>query len=392
MHGVFDQINYWNPTPIWDFNDFQADLVVVNLGANDVGRPEHRIKDDYNAFLDDLRTIHPDAHIMLYNGWGWDYDEPADFTHEVIAGRDDPNMSSAVFPWVFEQWHGCEYDHAGMAQILADHLTSVLGWSQGPRDVMNGYGMNGDLANGSFEEVAPFGGYGWRYYTHSGVSRVCDPIGAPDGEYYLRLSNGASSHQPIPAGDGETFTVVLWIRGAGDGDEVDITMDFRDQEMWTTPLQTQTETRTLTTVWQQYSMTATAPTGTPNPVYHTRVTFTAAAGDIVDIDDVAMTSTSGVPGSESPLEIRWLSVGPNPFGPGGSIEFVIPRASPVLLTVHDVSGRRVAILADGHYQGGKFVKTWDGRDGSGREVGSGIYFARMVAGELTATRKMILIR
>jgi hypothetical protein len=175
-----------------------------------------------------------------------------------------------------------------MAQILADHLTSVLGWTQGSRDVMNGFGMDGDVANGSFEETAPFGGYGWRYLNDYGVSRVYSPAGALDGEYYLRLSNGAASHQPIPASDGETFTVAVWLRGANDGDQVDITMDFRDQEMWTTPLQTATETKTLTTDWQQYAMTATAPTGTPNPVFHHRVTFTAAATDTVDIDDVAM--------------------------------------------------------------------------------------------------------
>ena len=71
-----------------------------------------------------MRKSYPNAHIMLYNAWGWDYDEPANYIHEVIAARGDPNMSSAIFPWLFEQWHGCEYDHSGMAHVLADHL----GW------------------------------------------------------------------------------------------------------------------------------------------------------------------------------------------------------------------------------------------------------------------------
>ena len=70
---------------------------------------------------------------MLYNAWGWSYDEPANYIHEVIAERDDPRMSSAIFPWIFEQWHGCEYDHAGMAQILADHLTSSWAGPRQPR-------------------------------------------------------------------------------------------------------------------------------------------------------------------------------------------------------------------------------------------------------------------
>ena len=292
INDRYDQISYYLETPTWDFADFPADVVVVGLGANDVGSPKTRIKLHYHAFLSDLRAVHPSAHIVLYNGWGWDYDEPANYTDEVIAERlaepDEDNMSYAIFPWIFEQWHGCEYDHAGMAQYLADHLAPIMGWTPGPRDVMNGYGMDGDVANGSFEEVAPFGGYSWRYYTDSGVSRVDSPAGAFDGAYYLSLSNGAASHQPIPANDGETFTVAAWMRGVNDGDQVDITMDFRDQEMWTTPLQTATETKTLTTDWHQYAMTATAPTGTPKPVFHHRVTFTAAGGDTVHIDAVAM--------------------------------------------------------------------------------------------------------
>jgi hypothetical protein len=392
INGVYDRIAYGSATPVWDFNGFPADVVVVNLGANNVGRPENRIKTEYHDFLDDLRAVHPDAHIMLYNGWGWDYDEPANYTHEVIAERGDPNMSSAIFPWIFEQWHGCEYDHAGMAQVLADHLTSVMGWAQGPRDVMNGFGIYGDVANGSFEEAAPFDGYGWRYYTSPGVSRVYAPAGAFDGSYHLRLANGAASHQPIPADDGDVFVLTVWMRGAHDGDEVDITIDFRDQEMWTAPLQVATETKIVTSDWQQYSMTATAPTGTSNPVFHTRVTFKSAPGDTVDIDGVGMCSGAGAVGSESLRAAYRLSASPNPFNPSTSIQFRIPEAGSVLLTVYDVSGRRVVTLADGYHEGGESAATWNGRDKTGREVGPGIYFSRMAAGEFTATIKLVLLR
>jgi len=392
IHGVFGQIDYWYNTPVWDFDRFLADVVVVGLGANDLGSPEQAIRNDYHAFLDDLRAEYPDAHIVLYNGWGWDYDEPANYTHEVVAERNDSNLSYAIFPWIFEQWHGCEYDHAGMALILADHLSSVLGWSQQPPDIMNGYGHNGNVANGSFEEVAPFGGYGWRYYTHSAVSRIFDPSSAYSGEHFLRLADGAASHQPIPANDGETFTVSVWMRGNDIGDQADITMDFRDQKMWTAPLQSATETRALTIDWQQFSMTATAPTGTTNPVYHTRVTFTAATGSVVDIDDVVMTSATGALEHGSLPAIRQLTVSPNPFNPRTRIIFEHQEASPILLTVHDVSGRQVATLATGHHHGGTLVRTWDGRDDHGCEVSSGTYFARMVAGQTTATEKMVLIR
>ena len=39
-----------------------------------------------------------------------------------------------------------------------------------------------EVPNGSFEEVTPFGGYGWRNYDEPGVSRINDPAGAYDGD------------------------------------------------------------------------------------------------------------------------------------------------------------------------------------------------------------------
>ena len=293
LNNAFDRIDYWSRNPAWDFNDFQPDVVVVNLGANDVGRPKNRIKSYYHAFLDDLRAVYPDAHIMLFNGWGWDYDEPANYTWEVIAerhNRGDTNTSYAIFPWVFEQWHGCEYDHAGMAQVLADHLSSVMvGWAPILSDVMSGFGVGGDVANGSFEEVAPFGGFGWRYSTaDSGIDRKYSLTNAYDGEYYLRLNNGKSVHQPNPAEDGQVVTVTVRMRGASNGDQARVTIDFRDQEMWTAPLDTVTKIFNLTNGWEPHTLTATAPTGGSKPVYHTRLTLQAVSGDHVDFDSVVM--------------------------------------------------------------------------------------------------------
>ena len=37
-----------------------------------------------------------------------------------------------------------------MAQVLAVHLSKVMGWTPEPSDVMSDYGVNGDVANGGF--------------------------------------------------------------------------------------------------------------------------------------------------------------------------------------------------------------------------------------------------
>ncbi len=372
INGVYDHINYWSANPLWDPALFEPDLIVVGLGANDVGDAVETIKAAYHAFLNDLRADYANAHIMLYNGWGWDYNEPANYTAEVIAEHGDPNMSSAIFPWVFEQWHGCEYDHAGMAQILANHLSSELGWIPGPRDVMNGFGVEGNFANGGFEERAPFGGYGWRYFTANDVSRVHDPSGAIEGEYYLRLANGAASHQPIPAVNGDLFTLSVTMRATAPGGEAHITIDFRDQKMWTDPLQTVTETKILASDWQQYSMTTTAPTGDVNPVFHTRITITAGAGDTIDIDDIAMSTPAAVDYGDQTLDLNNLFVSPNPFSLNTKIDYHLSTPGQVQISVHDVSGRFVTTLVDDHFQAGQFVASWNGCDESERSVGSGI--------------------
>jgi len=291
LNGRFDRIDWNFRNTGWNFSLHPADVVVVNIGANDIySASKATIKNRYHDLLDDLRLAHPDPHIVLYNAYGWDVREPASYTHEVVTERGDPELTSAVFPWVFEQYHGCETDHAGMAVYLSMHLASVLGWDANPPDVVNGYGLGGDVANGSFEGRAPFGGWGWRYFDDPGVARIQDPAGAKHGDYYLRLADGASSQQTNPSYDGEERPLSVWMRGASEGAEVEISIDFRDQQAGAAisePMLAQTETRVLTTEWQEYVMTATAPTSPPSPVYASRLRFQAATGDTVDIDRVS---------------------------------------------------------------------------------------------------------
>ena len=93
---------------------------------------------------------------------------------------------------------------------------------------------------------------------HEGIAHI-QADDAKDGTAYLRLSDGAETHQPNPARAGQTVTATLWLRGGSEGDTAELTLDFRDQTMWTTPLQTETTTLELTTEWAEYTVSATAP-------------------------------------------------------------------------------------------------------------------------------------
>ncbi|MFO7916089.1 MAG: T9SS type A sorting domain-containing protein [Candidatus Krumholzibacteriales bacterium] len=83
---------------------------------------------------------------------------------------------------------------------------------------------------------------------------------------------------------------------------------------------------------------------------------------------------------------------PNPFNPSTSIPFSIFRRGRVKAAVFDAAGRKVATLADRVFNAGTHRLHWDGRDTRAGEVPSGVYFARVSAGDFTGTVKMVLIR
>lgn len=83
---------------------------------------------------------------------------------------------------------------------------------------------------------------------------------------------------------------------------------------------------------------------------------------------------------------------PNPFNPDTEIRFELPSAGPTRLTVLDVAGRLIRTLIDDGMPQGNHAAVWDGRDGSGRQVGSGTYLARLEFGGKVETVRMGLVR
>jgi len=83
---------------------------------------------------------------------------------------------------------------------------------------------------------------------------------------------------------------------------------------------------------------------------------------------------------------------PNPFNPITTIRFDLPRRGHVNLSVYDVKGGLVAVLAERELGAGRIEITWDGKDGGGRAVTSGVYFYRLETGSFVSTRKMVLLR
>jgi subtilisin family serine protease len=104
-------------------------------------------------------------------------------------------------------------------------------------------------------------------------------------------------------------------------------------------------------------------------------------------DLVPSSVTSDLPGPQ-----RLLSAYPNPFNPRTALRFNLMAESPVNLDIFDSRGHLVRTLVNEVRSAGDHIASWDGTDQSGRPVSSGVFFARLIAGEITRTTKLTLTK
>ncbi len=88
---------------------------------------------------------------------------------------------------------------------------------------------------------------------------------------------------------------------------------------------------------------------------------------------------------------------PNPFNPETWIPYLLADDAFVTLTIHDESGGLVRAFDVGYQRAGVYQHRsravyWDGRNQSGEQVASGVYFYQLDAGDYSATRKMLILK
>jgi len=83
---------------------------------------------------------------------------------------------------------------------------------------------------------------------------------------------------------------------------------------------------------------------------------------------------------------------PNPFNPTTRVAFTLERRGPVRLSVHEPSGRRVAVILEGVLDEGPHDLAFDGRDRSGGPLPSGVYLLSLETESTRLSRRMVLIK
>jgi len=98
--------------------------------------------------------------------------------------------------------------------------------------------------------------------------------------------------------------------------------------------------------------------------------------------------------AETPILAHEMSLKaqPNPASAEVSFILTLPRPLPATIDLFDLSGRRVLHLDRGVLPAGPTPVKWDGRDADGRDVGSGVFFAKLVAGGQTTSARFVRLR
>jgi len=104
----------------------------------------------------------------------------------------------------------------------------------------------------------------------------------------------------------------------------------------------------------------------------------------IEYDPTAVNDLPGI------LQVKGAA--PNPFNPSTEICFSIAEATLVEVTIYDSSGRVVREFGVQEMIAGENSVSWDGKNNNGMVLASGVYYARVSAGTMTQTTKLVLAK
>ncbi len=95
---------------------------------------------------------------------------------------------------------------------------------------------------------------------------------------------------------------------------------------------------------------------------------------------------------ERPGEFNILTNYPNPFNASTTISFSVRTKGRLKLEIFNVLGKRIRLLSDQTFERGVYRRLWDGRDDTGRDVPSGVYFYSTSINGEKQVKKCLLVK
>ena len=101
--------------------------------------------------------------------------------------------------------------------------------------------------------------------------------------------------------------------------------------------------------------------------------------------------------SIAPMDTQLLQNYPNPFNPETWIPYQLASDVDVSIIIYNPSGERIRTIPLGSQAAGSYLTKgravyWDGRNGRGELVSSGLYFYQLQAGDFTSVKRMIILK
>ena len=93
-----------------------------------------------------------------------------------------------------------------------------------------------------------------------------------------------------------------------------------------------------------------------------------------------------------PLRTRIGGIFPNPFNPKTTVAFAVDRPQRIRVAIYDLTGRRVALLADRNYPVGVHEIAWDGVDEGGRVAATGVYVCRLEGEDVADAKRVVMMK
>ena len=103
-------------------------------------------------------------------------------------------------------------------------------------------------------------------------------------------------------------------------------------------------------------------------------------------------STTSVENEAVPNKFELFQNYPNPFNPKTTIKFSLDKPQSVKLIVYSITGSVVKVIESNYLTSGVYNYVWDGTNGVGNQVSSGVYIYRLITDIKAETKKMMFIK
>ncbi len=149
--------------------------------------------------------------------------------------------------------------------------------------------------------------------------------------------------------------------------------------------------------WTQFFVTFQVPSSPVEVGMEARIHIYSTFTGTVYFDDMTIQKTS------TPTDVRDLNKlipaafnvyqnYPNPFNPTTTISYNLPKETSVKVIVYNMLGQEVKTLVNSDQKSGVHEVVWNGDNNFGKQVSSGTYIYRVIAGNQNQVKKMILLK